>query len=140
TALRLRDQADARVTLQVAAVGPPSVGEHLQEALSLGADRVRLILSPVEAVATDRAAAALAAALSGERFDLILTGAGSADSAQGLLGRLTAGALGVPFAGSAAQLAVRATPEGDTVLLAGADGLRQRARSLPAAVAVEAGL
>src|SRR5204863_6042194 len=75
TALRLRDQAEAPVTVQVVAVGPASVGQLLREAVSLGVDRARLVLAPTEAVAPDRAAAALAAALASETFDLILTGA-----------------------------------------------------------------
>src|SRR5205807_1164875 len=90
TALRLRDQAEAPVTIQIAAVGPASMGPHLREALSLGVERARLVLSPAEAVASDRAADALARILTGEHFDLVLTGAGSADSTEGLLGRLTA--------------------------------------------------
>src|SRR5207302_523520 len=101
TALRLRDQAEAPVTVQVVAVGPASVAPLLREAVSLGVDRVRLVLAPVAAVAADRAAAALAAALRAESFDLILTGA-----AECALGILTAEALAVPFVGGAAQLAV----------------------------------
>jgi electron transfer flavoprotein-quinone oxidoreductase len=140
TALRLRDAAEAPVTIQVAAVGPASVAPHLREALSLGVERARLVLSPVEAVATHCAAGALATVLEGERFDLVLSGAGGADSAEGLLGKLTAAALGVPHAGAGARLAVRAGPGEDSLLLAAADGTGQRLRALPAAVAVEAGL
>ncbi len=140
TALRLRDQAGAPVTIQVAAVGSASAAFHLRELLSLGVERTRLILSPSEAVAADSAADALAVALAGERFDLILTGAGGADSAEGLLGKLTAEALGIAYAGAAARVAVRAGADGDMLLLAGADGADKRARGLPAAVAVEAGL
>ncbi len=139
TALRLRDRADSRVSVEVVTVGPPSVGQLLREAVSLGADRVRLVLAPEEAVATDRAAAALAAVLGGEPFDLVLTGAGAGDSAEGLLGRLAGEALGLPFAGQAPHLAVRAGADGDSLLLAGADGGGQRVRSLPAVVAVEPG-
>jgi hypothetical protein len=117
TALRLRDQAEAPVTVQVAAVGPASVGPLLREVVSLGVDRVRLVLAPVEAVAPDRAAAALVAVLGMEHFDLILTGA--ADSPLGLV---AAEALGVAYAGGAARLAVRAAVNGDTLLLSAADG------------------
>ncbi|HYT90677.1 MAG TPA: acyl-CoA dehydrogenase family protein, partial [Gemmataceae bacterium] len=139
TALRLRDQADAPVTVQVAAVGPASVGQLLRETISLGVERARLVLAPVEAVAPDRAAAALAAVLAAENFDLILTGAGGAGSAEGSLGLLAAEALGVPVSGNAGQLAVRAGTEGDSLLLAATDGSQRRTRSLPAAVAIEAG-
>ncbi|MCI0463152.1 MAG: acyl-CoA dehydrogenase family protein, partial [Gemmataceae bacterium] len=138
TALRLRDQAQAPVRIEVATVAEPSAGQLLREVVSLGADRVRLLLAPEAAVATDRAAAALAAVLSAENFALVLCGCGTGP--EGLLGRLTAEALGAPFAGSAAQVAVRAAPDGDSLLLASADGRQQRTRGLPAAVAVEAGV
>jgi hypothetical protein len=55
-----------------------------------------------------------------------------------LLARLTAAALGVAFAGSAAQLAVRAGASDEGVLLVDKEG-RRRSRPLPAAVMIEAG-
>ncbi|MCC6418764.1 MAG: acyl-CoA dehydrogenase family protein [Gemmataceae bacterium] len=138
TALRLRDQAEAPVRVEVATVAPASAGQLLREAVSLGADRVRLVLAPEGGVATDRAAAALAVALGSDNFDLVLCGCGI--GSEGLLGRLAAGALGQTFAGSAAQVAVRAGADGDTLLLTDPDGRQQRTRTLPAAVAVAAGV
>jgi electron transfer flavoprotein-quinone oxidoreductase len=139
-ALRLRDEAESPVRIQVATVGPASLGPHLREALALGIERARLVLTPVEAVSADRGAQALVTTLAGERFDLVLSGAGSADSASGVLGKLTAAALGVAHAGSGARLAARAGTGGESLLLVSADGTRQHTRTLPAAVAVEAGL
>jgi electron transfer flavoprotein-quinone oxidoreductase len=140
-ALCLRDEAAASVTIQVAAVGPRGCTQALREALSLGADRVRLVVSEAEAVAPDRAAAALAAALGeGSAFDLVLSGSGALDDEDGLVGQLTAEALGVAYAGKATHLAVRKTDDDADVLLSGADGRQQRVRPLAASVVVDAGL
>jgi electron transfer flavoprotein-quinone oxidoreductase len=135
-ALRLREQAAAPVAVHVAAVGPRGTGQALREVLSLGVDRARLVLSEAEAVTPDSAAAALATVLrSGPAFDLILGGSAT-DGEEGLLARLTAEALGIPFAGSAVQLAVRQTESESGVVLLRAGG-PQRQRTLPALVLLE---
>ncbi len=140
TALRLRDDAEATVSIQVAAVAPRAAASALREVLSLGADRVRLLVPETDAVAADGAAAALALVLrSGQRFDLILTGAGAASAEEGTVGRLTAAALDVPFVGTAAALAVRVNNHESNAWLVGGDS-RRRLRALPAAVGIEAGL
>jgi alkylation response protein AidB-like acyl-CoA dehydrogenase/electron transfer flavoprotein alpha subunit len=138
TALRLREQATAAVTITVVSAGPRGWADVLREALSLGVDRVRLILS-ADAFAPDSAADALAALL-GEKaaFDLVLGGDGDAGTEEGLLARLTAEALDIPYAGRASQLAVQRTQGEGEVLLLDANN-RERARLLPAAVAIEAG-
>lgn len=122
--------------VEVATVAAPAAGTLLREALSLGCARVCLVATDM-AVSPDRAAAALARALR-ERgpFDLVLGGAGSSDAQHGLLARLTAEALGVGYAGSAAQLAVQAGGGNEALLLIDKEG-HQRARALPAAVAIE---
>lgn len=129
-ALRLRDAAGALVTIHVAAVGPRGAGQALREVLSHGVDQVRLVVTEHDAVAPDRAAAALAAVYKGMNFDLLL--GGGADGDDGTLASRAAAALGVPFAGQAARLAIR----GNELLLQAADGQR-RMRALPAAVALE---
>jgi electron transfer flavoprotein alpha subunit len=53
--------------------------------------------------------------------------------------RLTAAALGVPFAGTAAYVSVRATDDERVAVLSQADGRQKRMRVLPASAAVEAG-
>src|SRR5262249_1661406 len=137
TSLRLRDQAVVAVTIQVAAVAPRGAAGALREALSLGAERARLLLAEVETCSTASAAAALAATLrSGGPYDLILSGSGQPDREDGLLGSLTAEALGVAHAGAAAALAIRRTESESEAILQGSDG-RQHLRSLPTAVALE---
>jgi electron transfer flavoprotein alpha subunit len=112
----------------------------LREALSLGADRARLLVPDAAAVTADSAAAALALLLrNGPRFDLVLGGSGTAGGDEGLTARLTAEFLGVPHVGTAATLAVRSSDGEADVLLAGSDG-SVRIRELPAAVNIEAGL
>jgi electron transfer flavoprotein alpha subunit len=90
-------------------------------------------------VSPDRAAAALARVLADRGpFDLVLGGAGGSDTQHGLVARLTAEALDVTFAGSAAQFAVRAGANEEAIVLVDKEG-QQRSRPLPAAVLVEAG-
>jgi electron transfer flavoprotein alpha/beta subunit len=144
-ALRLRDAASGPLTITVASVGPPGAAQVLREALSVGADRVLLVATGVgvgktapTAVAPDSAASALAAVLNTETpFDLVL-GSARGKGDEGQLARLTAAALGVPFAGNAVALAVQTGPGRGSALLLGADR-RQRERALPALVGVEAG-
>jgi alkylation response protein AidB-like acyl-CoA dehydrogenase/flavin-dependent dehydrogenase/ferredoxin-like protein FixX len=140
SALRIRDEAAAPVSIQVAAVGSRGTVPVLREAFHRGADRVRLVVPETEAVTPDSAAAALAAVLGEDgSFDLVLGGAGEKSSEDGLVSRLTAAALGVPYAGVAAQIAVQATAADAALLLAGPEG-RRHVRSLPAAVSIAAGV
>jgi electron transfer flavoprotein-quinone oxidoreductase len=140
SALRIRDQAEAPVSLTVALVGPRRSAAVLREALSLGADHALLVAAEPDAVTADSAAAALAGALKNDGpFDLILGGGGPTAGEEGQPARLTAEALDVPFAGMAPRLAVNADVKEATVLLTGTDG-QNRVRPLPAMVAVEAGV
>jgi alkylation response protein AidB-like acyl-CoA dehydrogenase/flavin-dependent dehydrogenase/electron transfer flavoprotein alpha subunit/ferredoxin-like protein FixX len=140
-ALQLRDQAAAPVAIQVAAVGPRAMAHALREALSCGVDRVRLVVARGDPVPPDRAAAALAAILETEPpFDLIVGGAGTGSGEEGLTARLTAAALGVPFAGMAEKLVVRFADRERNLALFDADGRHLRVRELPAAVAIKPGL
>jgi hypothetical protein len=125
-ALRLRD-AGAAASVQVATVAPPAAAQLLREALSLGVERVHLVTS-AGAAPPDRAAAALAAVLHGQAFDLVLTG-DDGQGEEGVLGRLTAEALGVPVGGSAAQVAVRADGRQAVAVLVSADGGRSPRRA-----------
>jgi electron transfer flavoprotein-quinone oxidoreductase len=140
-ALRLRDEASAPLTVQVAAVGPRGVGQVLREVLSLGVERACLVVSEAEAVTPASAATALATVLkTGPGFDLILGGVRGLEEEEGLVARLTAELLGVPFAGSAVQLSVQATQTDAEVRLAGDAGGPPQTAALPAALTVEAGL
>jgi len=140
TALRLRDRARAGVTIHVAAVAPRAAAGVLREALSLGVDRVRLLAIEGEAVTPASAAAALAALLRhGTKFEVILSGSSGPGQEEGLTAALTAEALNVPIAGSAATLAVRHTEAESEGLLVAADHAH-RTRALPVAVGIEPGL
>ena len=136
TALRLRESADAPVSIQVAAVGPRAAAPALREALSLGVERVRLIVPESDAVSADSAAAAIANVLqAGPKFDLVLGGVGAAGSEEGAVARLTAVALGITPVGHAAQLAVQASGSEATATLLAPEGY-SRGVALPAAVAL----
>jgi electron transfer flavoprotein-quinone oxidoreductase len=139
-ALRLRDEAESAVHIEVAAVGPRGAGPALREILSLGADRVHLLVTETAAVAADAAAPALAGLLrSPGRFDLVLGGTAGPSGDEGPLALLTAAALGVPYAGSAARLWVQADAEGNRIGLLGTGRHSGRMYPLPAAVGIEVG-
>ncbi len=128
TALRLRDRTDVAVSIQAATVAPRAAGLLLREVLSLGVERVLLVEAPGP-VPPDQAAVALAAVLrGGPAFDLILSGNGGQGD-EGLLGRLTAEALGVPCCGGVAQVAVQADAQQAVALLVSADGRQRRQRT-----------
>lgn len=141
TALRLRDQGGAYVQVHVAAVGPKGIAALLRLAICRGAESARLLLSDTETITADCAAAALASALrTGPKFDLILGTGSSGSGEEGTLTRLTAEALNIRHAGSAARVSVQATPEEAEVYLVSADGSQSAVRTLPRAVGLEAGL
>jgi electron transfer flavoprotein-quinone oxidoreductase len=122
TALRLRDAAPDGLRVQVIALGPLALAPALREALGLGVDRVRLLVSAD--------GDALACALAGEGpFDLVLAG--------GERARRAAQVLGLPDAGCAALLAVNADGETEVAALHGEDGALVRSQSLPAVVGIE---
>jgi hypothetical protein len=78
TALRLRDAAPDRVRVQVVALGPLALAPALRDALSLGVDRVRLVVDADEG--------ALSGALGGEvAFDQIFAGGARARRAAATL-------------------------------------------------------
>jgi len=93
-ALELRHAGD-RVT--VISLGPPSVRPLLREALALGADRAVHLCDPAFAGSDVLATAtALAAALRGNRSEVVMAGARSTDGETGLVGPAVAALLGRP--------------------------------------------
>ncbi|HEV3443977.1 MAG TPA: FAD-binding protein, partial [Gemmataceae bacterium] len=141
TALRLRDQTTAAVTIEVAAVGPRGMAHALREALSQGVDRTRLVLTDGEFVSPDSAARALTAVFAeGKAFDLVLGGWGEAGSSEGACARLLAAALSLPHAGKAGHVVVRKDDAAAVASAYDASGRRNWECALPAALAVEAGL
>jgi len=93
--LRLREKHGGEVV--VCAAGPARVQQVLREALARGADRAIHVedesLGSADAYVT---AGALAAAMAGEKFDLVLTGLQSDDQGHGQTGVVLAERLGIP--------------------------------------------
>jgi alkylation response protein AidB-like acyl-CoA dehydrogenase/flavin-dependent dehydrogenase/electron transfer flavoprotein alpha subunit/ferredoxin-like protein FixX len=140
TALCLRDQAKAQVSIQVVAVGPRGYVQVLREIQSLGADCARLIVSELDAFTPENAARAVAASLSSSGpFDLVLGGGAEAGCQEGLLARLAGEALGAAYAGRAAALAVSKSESASQVVLLDAGGLTLRSRPLGCTAIIEAG-
>jgi len=94
-ALRLREKHGGEVV--VCSAGPSRVQQMLREALARGADRALHVeddsLASADAFVS---AGALAAAMAGEAFDLVLTGLQSDDQGQGQTGVVLAERLGIP--------------------------------------------
>jgi electron transfer flavoprotein beta subunit len=94
-ALRLREKHGGEVV--VCSAGPARVQQVIREALARGADRALHVeddaLSAADAFVT---AEALAAAMAGEQFDLVLTGLQSDDLGQAQTGVVLAERLGIP--------------------------------------------
>jgi len=96
-ALRLKERHGGEVV--VCSAGPPRVAQVLREALARGADRAIHVQD--EALGGADAfvmAAALAAAMAQEQFDLILTGLQSDDQGSAQTGVVLAELLGLPHA------------------------------------------
>src|ERR671919_1250812 len=94
-ALRLREKHSGEVV--VCSAGPARVQQVLREALARGADRALHVED--EALASADAsltAAALAAAMRDEQFDLVLTGLQSDDQGHAQTGVVLAERLGIP--------------------------------------------
>ena len=93
--LRLREKHGGEVV--VCSAGPARVQQVLREALARGADRALHVeddsLSSADASVT---AAAMAAAMADEKFDLVLTGLQSDDQGHGQTGVVLAERLGIP--------------------------------------------
>ena len=94
-ALRLREKQGGEVV--VCSAGPARVQQVLREALARGADRALLVeddaLASADATVT---ADALAAAMTDEKFDLVLTGLQSDDQGHAQMGVVLAERLGIP--------------------------------------------
>ncbi len=104
--LRLREAHGGEVV--VCAAGPARVQQVLREALARGADRAIHVedaaLASADGLATARA---LAQAMSGESFDLVLTGLQSDDQGHGVTGVALAEYLGMPHSTIIMDVAVQ---------------------------------
>jgi electron transfer flavoprotein beta subunit len=93
-ALRIRERLGGDGEVVVVTVGDAESEAVLRRCLAMGADRaIRVDAEPVDPISTARA---LAAVVSGEAPDLVLTGVQSADSVQGSTGIVLAELLGLP--------------------------------------------
>ena len=93
--LRLRERHGGEVV--VCSAGPSRVQQVLREALARGADRaIHVEDESLGAADPFVTAGALAAAMAGERFDLVLTGLQSDDQGHGQAGVVLAEKLGMP--------------------------------------------
>src|SRR5438445_5268306 len=105
--LRLKEKHGGEVV--VCSAGPARVAQVLREALARGADRGIHVQSDAFAGADAFVVAnALAAAMQGEQFDLVLTGLQSDDQGFGQTGVILAEKLGLPHA--TIIMDVQATP------------------------------
>lgn len=95
--LRLKEKHGGEVV--VCSAGPARVTQALREALARGADRALHVQGDdLVTAGPDRVAAALAAAMKDEQFDLILTGLQSDDQGFAQTGPILAERLGIPSA------------------------------------------
>ena len=96
-ALRLKERLGGEVV--VCSAGPPRVTQVIREALARGADRaIHVEGESLSAAGAETLAAALAGAMEGESFDLVLTGLQSDDQGFGQTGVVLAERLGLPHA------------------------------------------
>jgi electron transfer flavoprotein beta subunit len=112
-ALRLREKHGGEVV--VCSAGPSRVQQVLREALARGADRALHVED--EALASADAfmsAGALAAAMTDEKFDLVLTGLQSDDQGHGQTGVVLAERLGIPHSTIIMEIQVDSTGTGHT--------------------------
>ncbi len=135
--LQIAQEDEGTVTL--ISMGPRGSMQGIRQALAMGADRAILIedsgLEGSDALTTARA---LAAALSNEEFDLVITGTESTDGYSGVLPQMLAELLDVPALTYATKVAA-----GDgtvTVNRQTASGYDVVTASLPAVVSVTAGV
>ena len=95
-ALQLRD-AGGGGSVTVVTAGPAEAGKELRTALAMGADKAIHVLAPAgsgDALATARA---LAEAVRGSKFDLLLCGKQATDDDDAAVGPMIAALLGAPL-------------------------------------------
>ena len=93
-AIALKEAHGADVT--IIAAGPSSAKDAVSRALAMGADNGILLETDIDDIDTRQLARVLADALSGETWDLVLTGQSSDDSGTGQIGPQIAEYLGLP--------------------------------------------
>ncbi|MBW1988345.1 MAG: electron transfer flavoprotein subunit beta/FixA family protein [Deltaproteobacteria bacterium] len=137
-ALRINEAAGGG-TVTVVSAGEARAAQAVRAALAMGADRGVLVNDPALSGADSLGVAkALAKAVSGMDFGLILAGSRAVDDEAGLVGPMVAQLLDIPHVSMATTVSL----EGDSVLVeAATDGGTAVVRApLPALVTAEKGL
>ncbi len=139
-ALRLAEATGGEVV--VFSLGPERVREALRKALAVGAARAVHLKDEAflggDALATGRA---LAAAIRGESFDLVLTGSQSDDAGYGATGTIIAGELGWPHAWLVMGVELEDGGKSVKVTREMESGLNELSRiGLPAVLQIQAGI
>ena len=111
-ALRLREKHGGEVV--VCSAGPTRVQQVIREALARGADRA-LHVEDASLAAADAfvIADALAAAMTDERFDLVLTGLQSDDQGHAQMGVVLAERLGIPHSTIIMEVEIQTAASGE---------------------------
>ncbi|MDH3255969.1 MAG: electron transfer flavoprotein subunit beta/FixA family protein [Acidobacteriota bacterium] len=138
--LTIAEQTDGEVV--VFTLGPERAREALRKALALGAARAVHLVDTAfaggDAMATSRA---LAAAIGGEAFDLVLTGSQSDDTGFAATGSMLAGHLGWPHAWLVMGLDVDVESRRARVVREMESGVNEIFNlTLPAVIQVQAGI
>ena len=99
-ALQLRDgtpqSPGAGGTVTVLTVGPAEAGKELRTALAMGADKAIHVVAPTAGLDASATSEALAAALKGVAFDVLLCGKQATDDDDAAVGPMLAERLGLP--------------------------------------------
>lgn len=124
-------------TCTVVTLGPPPAEDCLREAIAWGADDGLLVSDPAFAGSDTLATArALAAALGGGDYDLVLAGRNSVDSDTGQVGPQVAELLGLAFVSGVRELALDVEARSLRVTCQHDDGGVEATVRLPAVVSV----
>ncbi len=107
-ALRLRD-AGGGGSVTVVSVGPQEAGKELRTALAMGADKAVHVVTPTGAGDASATATALADAMRGSKFDLLLCGKQATDEDDAAVGPMLAALLDLPFVAFATSIDVAGT-------------------------------
>lgn len=139
-ALRLKERHGGEVV--VCSAGPARISQVIREALARGADRaIHVESDELSTAGADAVAAALAAAMQGESFDLVLTGLQSDDQGFGQTGVVLAERLGLPHATIIMEVDVAADGAGLRVKRELESGWFQWvAMPLPALLTIQSGI
>ncbi len=105
-ALRLKEREGAGSEVVILSLGPDAVQEQIRKALSMGADRGIHLQAASPAADDLPVARALADALRGGAYDVILLGRMAVDRANGVTGAVVAERLGLPCVTAVSKLEI----------------------------------